>query len=825
MLLALAGVASAQTRPVAETAPAGGTHRAGPTAVEGLPILRVEIVSATNTPLRTPTQLILDQIRSQAGLPYSGTLVDVDSKSIAALDRFVTVQAEFQAVEDANAPPPRPLRGVIVRFIVEERSLINSVQIAGNRKFTDTEIRPGLTARQGAAIDQFRIETDRRFILDLYKKAGYAQVSVDVDRDALTKEGIVRYQIIEGPFTRITDIEVVGNTALSETYLCGDGFLIDGVIKSRAYAWIFHEGRLDEDEIQADTARIRDAYLRRGYLDARVSYALDFSEDKRSVTLRFVVLEGMAYQIGKMTVKGNTIFSAADLLGDPARLGTGSIAERDKLEALQHRIEDAYSHEGYIYRQVDIVQSFTETPGVVEVAITITEGEPFTVGAIIIRGNPTTQDRVIRRQIRIYPDQTFDLVLVRKSIERLKASSLFQDVKITPIPPQDNAPRVRDALVDVAEGTTGRWSFGAGISTNAGVVGQLSLEQTDFDITNPPKSFDEFVRGQSFKGAGQYFQILLEPGIEYQRYRIKFVEPYLLDSPYSFSNDLYYFSRSYESWDVQRLGDTIAFGRRFGDVWSASLAFRAEQVTLSHMADLFDDGITQISFPSAGADGGIVRYNDTAQEILNERGSHYLSSAKIVVARDTTDSVTFPTTGTRSNLSLEQYGALGGDVGITKIEGGFNWYTTLYTDLFEHKTVLVVRNDLGFIFGGHSPTYERFYLGGMGSLRGFHYRGVGPHSGPRNDPIGGDFSWNTTVEVNFPIYEGEIRVRGVVFVDVGTVEGGVNFARIRSDAGAGIRFTLPILGGVPIAIDVAYPISRYSGDRTQLVSFALGLPF
>ena len=809
LLLTLLGAASAQSQPAGTRATTGAS---GASPVEGLPILRVEIQGNT----RTPTQLILDQVRSQPGQPYSRALVDVDNKSIAALDRFVTVRATFEPVENDQAPPPRPLRGVIVRFIVEERALITAVEVAGNRKFQDSVIREGLTARAGAAIDPFRLETDRRFILDLYKKKGYAQVSVDIDQELLTKQGVVRYQIIEGPASQITSIQIEGNQALSASY-------IKWRIQTKTYFWIFRKGILDEEMLQQDVGSIRDMYLKKGYLDVRVSYVLEFSEDKSSLTVRFVVLEGMQYRIGKLALQGNTVFSEGELLTDTARFGPGSFAERDKLEALQKRIEDAYGHEGYIYRVVELNPSFTDQPGVVDMTINITEGKPYTVGRIIIRGNPNIQDRVIRRQIRIYPDQTFDMVLVRKSIDRLKATRIFADAKITPIVSPGNPEGVRDALVEVAEGQTGKFSFGAGVSTNVGLVGQISLEQQNFDITNFPKSFDEFIRGQSFKGAGQYFRLLLEPGTQFQRYRLTFQEPYLLDSPYSFSNDLYYFTRSRESWDERRIGDIVTFGRRFGDIWGLSLALRAEQVTIRDPQDLFNDGVTQANFPVTGPDGNIVRYNDTAQEILNERGTHTLTSIKPAIVRDTTDSASFPTTGTHMSLSLEQYGVLGGDVDITKIVFGFNWYYTLYNDLFDRKTVLALRNEVGVIPNNNSPTYERFYLGGIGDLRGFRFRGVGPHSGPLNDPIGGNFSWITTAEVNYPIYEDFLR--GVVFVDVGTVEGDVSFSSIRSDIGLGVRVALPFLGGLPVAVDFAYPVTKKSGDRTQLISVSLGVPF
>jgi outer membrane protein insertion porin family len=813
-LLALAASAAAQTRPAA-TAPAG-IPAGGTAALEGLPIIRVEIVGNN----RTPTQLILDQIRSQPGQPFSQALLDVDYKAVSALDRFVVVRTQVVPVEAEAGPAPRPFRGVVVRFIVEERSLITGVEISGNRAIKDDEIRHGLTARAGAAIDPFRLETDRRFILDLYHKKGYASASVEVDPDLLDKQGIVRYQIIEGPSTHIEHIVFEGNTALSDDY-------ISWRIQTKTYFWIFRKGLVDEEQLRQDVSTIRDLYLKKGYLDARISYVLEYNEDKSRCTVRFVILEGMRYVIGTMSFHGNTVFSEAELLGTDPHIGPGNFAERDKLDALQKRIQDFYGQQGYIdafsRAGVEVTPAFTDTPGIVDINVNITEGKPYTVGRIVVRGNATTQDRVIRRQIRIYPDQTFDMVLVRKSIERLKATGLFQDVKITPIPSSGNPEGVKDALVEVAEGTTGRWGFGAGVSTNVGLVGQFTLEQKNFDITNFPKSLDEFVRGQSFKGAGQYFRLLLEPGTEFQRYRLTFSEPYLFDTAYSFSNDIYYFTRARESWDERRLGDIVTLGRRFGDVWGLSLAFRAEQVTLTNMQDLFNDRVTQSHFPVVSPTGGIGSFSDTAQEILNEHGSHFLSSIKPAVVRDTTDSSNFPTTGTRTSLSLEQYGALGGDVDMSKIILSFNWYQTLYTDLFDRKTVLALRNEVGVIPFGDSPTYERFYLGGIGDLRGFKFRGVGPRSGPLQDPIGGDFSWVSTAEVNYPIYEDLLR--GVVFIDVGTVEPDITIDTIRSDIGLGVRVNLPFLGGLPIALDFAYPVSKKSSDRTQFISVSLGIPF
>jgi outer membrane protein insertion porin family len=799
--------------------PAGTATPPSPTAAtptpaergvfDGLPVQRVEVEGNT----RTDTALILQQVRTQPGQPYSKALVDVDTVAIAALDRFVTVRAEAVGQED---PATRQIRSVVVRFIVEERALVSAVEIVGNRKFNDTELREGLTVRPGMAVDQFRIETDRKFILDKYHQKGYSEVEVSVDQTLLREKGVVRYQVVEGPSARITKVAIEGNANLKASY-------IKWRIQTKTYFWIFRKGRLDTEKLQADVISVRDMYLKRGFLDARVSYALDYSEDKRDLTVRFIVIEGPRYRIRNVNLTGNKTFANFELLTSVVNFGPGSYAERDKIEAMQRRIEDVYGHNGYINANIEMVTAYTETPGVVDLNVNITEGEPFTVGRVIVRGNPNIQDRVIRRQIRIYPDQTYDTVLVKKSIDRLKATRIFQDVKVTPVTPPGNPAGVRDALVETAEGQTGRFMVGAGVSTNAGLVGQISIEQQNFDITNPPRSWGELFRGQAFKGAGQYFRILLEPGTEYQRYRVTFEEPYLFDTPYSFSNDLYFFTRGRESWDETRIGDIVTFGRRFGDVWGITLALRAEQVEIDNAADFGIPGVEDIPPATDSVTGKPLR--DTAQEILNEVGSHFLTSVKPGITRDTTDSRIFPTTGTRTTFAWEQYGALGGEVDMSKITFNFDYYKTLYTDLFDRKTVLALRNQIGLIPFGDSPFYERFYLGGIGELRGFRFRGVSPRAGLRKDPVGGDFSWVSTAELNFPIYEEFLR--GVVFVDVGTVERNIEIRDIRSDVGAGVRVNLPFFNGLPLAVDFAYPTTKSSkeNDRTQIISVSLGATF
>jgi outer membrane protein insertion porin family len=207
-------------------------------------------------------------------------------------------------------------------------------------------------------------------------------------------------------------------------------------------------------------------------------------------------------------------------------------------------------------------------------------------------------------------------------------------------------------------------------------------------------------------------------------------------------------------------------------------------------------------------------------EILEAEGHHPLTSLAAQLRRDTTNPGVLPYKGTVTQATVEGYGLLGGDVNFQKFTASFDGYQSVYEDLIDRRTVLGYHANVGFI-SGNSVFYERFYGGGIGSIRGFRYRGISPRGGLDEDPVGGNFSISGTVELNFPVY-GE-NLRGVLFSDAGDVESGVRFGTIRTSVGAGVRLTLPFLGQVPLAVDFGIPITKGSQDNTEVVSFSFGL--
>jgi outer membrane protein insertion porin family len=206
-------------------------------------------------------------------------------------------------------------------------------------------------------------------------------------------------------------------------------------------------------------------------------------------------------------------------------------------------------------------------------------------------------------------------------------------------------------------------------------------------------------------------------------------------------------------------------------------------------------------------------------EILELEGHSTITSLGAAIRRDTTDSRIFPTRGSVMDAAYEYAGAMGGDFNFHKVTLGLNYYQTLSEDLLDRRTVISYRADAGYIFGD-APFFERYYAGGLGSTRGFKYRGISPRSGVEEDPVGGDFILTGTVEMNFPV-AGEL-LRGVVFADAGMVEEDFRFGTIRTSVGVGVRITLPIFSQLPLALDFAIPITKDDQDDTRFLSFSLG---
>jgi outer membrane protein assembly factor BamA len=211
-----------------------------------------------------------------------------------------------------------------------------------------------------------------------------------------------------------------------------------------------------------------------------------------------------------------------------------------------------------------------------------------------------------------------------------------------------------------------------------------------------------------------------------------------------------------------------------------------------------------------------------SNQIRDVKGNSFVTSVKGTVVRDTTDSRLIPTEGYRVSVGWEQVGALGGDFDFGKPTVSAAWYKTVRTDVFDRKSVFATRIDMGYIVGD-APVFERYYGGGFGSIRGFDFHGVTPRAGIFEDRVGGKFILLTGAEYSVPIYAKNIR--GVTFLDMGTVEEEFEVTSWRVAVGFGLRVHIDFFGPVPIVLDFGWPLAKDDDDDTRVFNFSFGASF
>jgi len=353
--------------------------------------------------------------------------------------------------------------------------------------------------------------------------------------------------------------------------------------------------------------------------------------------------------------------------------------------------------------------------------------------------------------------------------------------------------------IDAEETQTGRLMIGAGVNSNAGLVGNIVVDEQNFDITRLPTSWDDIKNGTAFRGAGQRFRLEAAPGTQLQRYTATFQEPYLFDTRVGLSTSASYFTRYFYDWAEGRVGGRVGLGYQFAFApdLSVNAGFRGESV------DVFDPRVPGVP---------------DIDSMLGMNSAYGFSGG---IIHDTRDSPFLPTQGHLATLEFEQ--VIGTFVYPRGVFEGRQYFLLNQRPDGSGRHVLSVGSVLGFS-GPDTPAYDNFYAGGYNTLRGFVFRGASPRQAGTNGQlaiVGGRFQWLNTIEYLFPITADD-SLRGVVFTDFGTVESNVSINNMRVSPGFGLRITMPALGPAPIALDFAVPVSYAEFDSQQLFSFFVG---
>ena len=511
---------------------------------------------------------IREVIRIGPGDPLDQAVLDEAVQRLLRTGRFLTADADVQE---------RDGRTVVV-FTVAERPTVTDIRFVGNVKFKDKKLRDMVPLAVGDPVDAFDVREGADNIVAAYHEKGYGNVAVEHDAELLAQTGELVYTIEEGPRVRVKKVLFEGNESIHRRDLAKQ-------IETETYIWILRDGNFDVDQVEQDAAAVQNYYRGEGYLDARASYRVEAGAKPDDLTVVFVISEGVRYQIESVTITGNTVFTEEGLLG-PLGTQPGRFILQLRLDRDVRDIQTRYGELGYIYAEVRAERVFSKTPGQVLVQITIDEGGQYRVGRVVPRGNTNTKDKVVRRALDLYPpNDLIDLTKLREAEQRLRETQIFSMATITPV---GDAEGVRDLVIDVEESEqAGDFLFGFGVNSNSGLVGNIVLDIKNFDLFDWPRSFKEFIKLRSFRGAGQRLRIDASPGLEVNRFRIDFIEPYFLDTPMRFATSAYYFERGRESYDERRVGGNVSFGRRqdkgWLKGWYTEIALRAENVDVSDL--------------------------------------------------------------------------------------------------------------------------------------------------------------------------------------------------------------------------------------------------
>jgi len=741
---------------------------------------------------RVDEQLVRNNIRAAAGDPFDPAVVHEDVRRLTKLGRFESVEADVELLNDGTV-------AVVYQFI--EQPLIAEVQVVGNTVISDQELLDAVRIVRGLPRSTFQIERAKRDIEDLYRKRGHYLATVTVDESELEERGILIFRIIEGPRVKVRAIEFRGNDAIV-------GKRLRAEIKTETALLFLRRGVIDEDVLAEDVAALDEFYKGRGYLDVRVDRRIELSPDNREAKVVFLIDEGQQYTLGSVRTEqldGSPlrVFATAQIAA-MLEIKRGDVYSRDKLRKSLDIVRDAYGRLGYLDVQVRATELRSGEAPVVDLLLSIDEGQRYDVGLVRISGNFLTKDKVIRREVRLKPSRPFDVTEIDRARTRLQRTRLFNDVRITVQDPRREDPEQRDVLVEVKERNTGSVNFGVAFGSDTGAFGEISIRQDNFDVADTPESLREFITGRSFRGAGQRFFMVFRPGDELFNYSIGLTEPHIFETDYSLSTRGSFNDRRFNLNDETRLSTRFSLGRSLGDVWEFGTSVRAERVELTDI-DPF-----------------------APTELFDDAGPDTLTGVSLSLTRTTIGNVRRPGRGSNLELTYERVGLLGGDHDFNRLSGSYDVFFTVAEDFLGRKSILKLSSEVGYLFGGDPPTYEQFYLGGR-SFRGFDFREVSPKGiradtgEPSDEPVGGEWMFFLGAQYEFPLFEE--TVTGVVFVDSGTVTDEIALDPYRLSIGTGVRLRIDALGPVPIAFDFALPILKEPGDDTQVLSFSAELPF
>ena len=754
----LAGTMLSGVPALAQTAPATppAAPPATPVATTPAPVRTIKSLRVEGSQ-RIEPETVLSYIKLRVGQPYTAETLDQALKDLAASDLFADYSISGVATGD-----------IVLR--VRENPIINRVIIEGNKRLKEDKIKKEIKLAPRQIFTRSAVRADVGRIVELYRRQGRFAATVDPKMVSLDQNRVdIVFEVNEGPKSKVQQINILGNHVFTDDKLREQM----ATKQSRWFRVLSSNTSYDQDRLAYDQQKLRQFYLTEGYADFRVTSAVaELTPDKSNFIITYVVEEGPRYKFGDITVDSDIRDFDNTKLAASLEPKKGDWYNAKLVEDTVDKLSQTAGLFGYAF--TDVNPEFDRNKEALTMGINfhIAQAQRTYVERINITGNTQTQDKVVRREIRLAEGDAFNTFQVKRSQDRINSLGYFQDkfeIKNTPGSAPDRV--VLDANVE--EKSTGELQLSAGYSSLEQFIIQANITQ------------------RNFRGKGQELRL----GVNYSYYsksvELGFTEPYLFDKNIAVGGDL--FRRDYNAFSFT--GDTkqttysqvstgfqIRAGIPLTEFWAlqARYGLSYDQV-----------GLDATYFNADGSCNNLVAGDYLCQAL----GNRITSSVGYTIAYDSLNSRLRPTKGSRFSFS-QDFAGLGGDVRYikTRAEGAKYW------GLFGNSGfVLSAVAEAGYIKGleGSKPAgvdgvriTDRFYLGEP-QFRGFDIRGVGPRvtrtpyttdangnqvllTGKDNiidDALGGDAYYLGRIELELPLGAGakELGLRPSIYVQMGSV--------------------------------------------------------
>jgi len=706
---------------------------------------------------------ITSSMKTKAGSPLSTAVLDRDISTLYSLGLFDDIMVNLKRLES----------GVEIAVIVVEKPTISAIVIKGNKEVERKELLKEITLHTFNLLNEAKLEESIEKIKALYRDKGFYSVRVKASTARAGKKRVkVIFNIDEGPKCYVKEIRFHGNKAFSS-------WTLHRKIQTKTYSffltWLTDDGILKKDQLENDVKLLKSYYLSQGYVQIRVSKPkITLDDNRKWIYLDFDIDEGPVFNMGKIEIVDPE--SEPEVLNNLLKILKSKPGKTFSNVNLQKDIEtlsNYFADRGYAYVDIDPRTHINPKKRTVDISYHVNRGTKFFFGRIEISGNTKTRNKVIRRELRFAEGDLFSATALKRSRERINNTQYFSEADIQTEQKDDET---IDVKVKVVEGSTGTFSVGLGYSSVDSIIAVANVSQSNW----------------LGKGLNLTFNVELSASRHF--YNIGLTDPWFLDMNMSAGFNIYNEEYEYDAYDTIQRGFRVHVGKPIDEYTSWSLGYSLEKVKIYNI--------------STGA----------SDYIRDQKGTTTTSQGFFTMTRDKRDNYLFPTRGYKVKGTLVLAGGpLGFDNDFYKvILEGHKFYPFVWDSAFH------LWSRFGYADGYNGddlPLYERFYVGGLKTVRGFDFGEAGPED-QNGDVIGGTKELIFSAEWIFPLIK-NMGLRGVVFYDAGKAydDNESLDLDLRQSVGFGIRWKSPM---GPLRIEWGFNLSPKDDEKDNVWDFSIG---